>query len=258
MLVGLLPSRRRVAVRAGRLWRGCGRLIEPWLGREAAPEQEAREAGWRPDPPSAYCWRCGASAPVETVTLEGCPECFGQKLPWNRVFRLSSYEDPMAGWIKRLKFGRGWTVGPWIGQRLARQIPALDSELPEIVVPVPLHWMRRVSRGYNQAKLIAERFAAVRGLPLVPVLKRPRRTRPQSLLTPGQRKSNVRHSFASIPVDLTGYRVWLVDDVKTTGSTFRECCRLLRKRGAAEIMLLVAAVAGGQKAPDALPGAADE
>ncbi|MCC5831241.1 MAG: ComF family protein [Phycisphaeraceae bacterium] len=162
----------------------------------------------------------------------------------------------MSDWIRRLKFAHAWTFGPWLGRKLAERIPDLESDLQSIVVPVPLHWTRRIMRGYNQSELIARQFARHRQWPMVPVLKRIRRTRPQSLLTPAQRRGNVRNCFELAPVDLTGWRIWLVDDVKTTGSTLRECCRLLRRAGAAEIMLVIPAIAGGNT--PTRPSEADE
>ena len=79
------------------------------------------------------------------------------------------------------------------------------------------------------------------------VLRRQRRTVAQSTIqAQHERLANVRGAFVPHPVDLTGWTVWLVDDVKTTGATARECCRLLRAGGAERVNLVVLAVAEPQ------------
>ncbi len=92
-------------------------------------------------------------------------------------------------------------------------------------------------------------MAHAHGWPCVKLLRRTRYTAPQSTLSKTQRAQNVRGSLTHEPVDLTGWEVWLVDDVKTSGATLTACCQMLRKTGAAKIHIAVAAVAdpGGQR-----------
>ncbi len=216
---------------------------------EIAPRQmesaiaAAFAEGWRIDPQEDYCPRCGASIDASAVTREGCPFCHDRRLAWHRLTRLTGYAGPPAGWIKAMKFGRQWRFGPWFGRQLAEHIPAAFDEGRVIVVPVPLHWWRRAGRGYDQSRLIAEALGQARGWPVVPVLRRYRHAKPQSSLSPSERLRNVRRCFKAADVDLTGYQVVLVDDVKTTGATLSACARLLRKRHAKVIHAAVVAVA---------------
>ncbi|MCC7203647.1 MAG: ComF family protein, partial [Phycisphaeraceae bacterium] len=127
---------------------------------------------------------------------------------------------------------------------------ALPDNAPRIAVcPVPMHWMRRWKRGYNQSFLIAEALARQTGYPLVELLRRTRRTPPQTAVTHSMRRANVRGSFAIRPVDAAGWTIWLVDDVKTTGATARACATLLRQAGAEHVNLAVVAVAGENPDP---------
>ena len=112
-----------------------------------------------------------------------------------------------------------------------------------LVCPVPMHLIRQLQRGYNQAHLIAQSFAAASGYPLAPLLRRRRYTRPQTLTPASIRIANVRHSIALAPVDLHGWDIWLIDDVRTTGATLRACAHLLRRAGAQRIHVAVVAVA---------------
>jgi len=117
-----------------------------------------------------------------------------------------------------------------------------DSK-PVVVCPVPMHWARRIGRGYNQAHLIGSALARDRRWPIARLLKRTRYTPPQTAVGPSRRVANVRQSFAIKRVDLTGWHVWLVDDVKTSGATLNACARLLRRAGAQQVNAAVVAVA---------------
>jgi predicted amidophosphoribosyltransferase len=131
--------------------------------------------------------------------------------------------------------------GRWLGRELAANAPDYDRAL---VVPVPLHWWRRARRGYDQARFMAEGFAAARGLKVARLLRRVKLTRQQSLIQAhAARIANVRKAFRIRPVDLSGCTVWLIDDVKTSGATAHRCTRLLQQAGALRVNLAVAAVA---------------
>lgn len=112
----------------------------------------------------------------------------------------------------------------------------------EALVPVPLHWSRRLRRGYNQSELLAQRLTAGFDRPVVNALRRVRATRPQVGLDPAQRRRNVAEAFEAVSslVVKGGYYL-LIDDVYTTGATLRECARTLRAAGAARVAALTAA-----------------
>ena len=203
----------------------------------------AAAGDWSADGPGAYCPRCGASAGPGSVTARGCAFCVDQKIVWDRITRLSAYAEPMDGWIKAMKFGAQWGWGRFLGRQLADAMGEPFDAAKVVVCPVPMPWLRRWGRGFNQAKLIAETLAKQRGLPCIELLRRTRHTAPQTTVAPSQRPANVRGSLAMRDIDLTGHEVWLVDDVKTTGSTLSVCSRLLRQAGARSVHAAVAAVA---------------
>lgn len=132
------------------------------------------------------------------------------------------------------------------GYLLAKHLESKGVELPECIVPVPLHPLRMMRRGYNQALEIARPVSNALGLPIETRLcKRIRYTRPQTRLTETQRKQNLRHSFV-----LNGsnrYRhIAIVDDVMTTGSTIRELARIFSASGTVHIQAWVCARASNQ------------
>ena len=111
----------------------------------------------------------------------------------------------------------------------------------EGLVPVPLHWLRRLRRGYNQSQLLAERLAGPFGTSVTLALRRVRATRPQVGLDPVQRRRNVADAFEVVHKQVVkgGYYL-LIDDVYTTGATLRECARTLRRAGAGRVAALTA------------------
>ena len=114
--------------------------------------------------------------------------------------------------------------------------------MADLVVPVPLHWRRRLDRGFNQAESIARALAAALDLPLVSALRRHRHTRAQARLERGERARNPRGAFALGDAQrLRGARVLLVDDVVTTAATVEAAARTLKSAGVERV--LVAAVA---------------
>ncbi|MEM9882744.1 MAG: phosphoribosyltransferase family protein [Planctomycetota bacterium] len=203
----------------------------------------AEAEGWSPDEVEAYCARCGASAGPGSTDAGGCVFCRGKPVAWDTTVRLSGYVAPMDGWIKAMKFGRRWSWGPHLGRRLAERVEIPDDGKPVVVCPVPMPWRRRWGRGFNQSALMAEALAAARGWPCVELLRRTRHTPPQTAVPASRRSANIRGSFAVRPIDVTGCRVLLVDDVKTTGATLHACARLLKQAGADEVRVAVAAVA---------------
>jgi ComF family protein len=227
--------------------------VSPMLRRLAAAIMPAgtligapavQAANWSSDHAASqpYCRRCGATVDDAAHTFDGCPHCRGLRIPWQEVWRLGAYHEPLSTWLIDFKFHGGWAWGRWFGRELARIIPRTGEEAAgrSLVVPVPLHWRRRMNRGYDQARLIAQTFARARSLPLAPLLHRNRPTTAQTTLrSRAARHGNVRRAFGIAPVDLAGWHIWLIDDVKTTGS----CARLLRHAGASSVRLAVVAVA---------------
>jgi ComF family protein len=115
----------------------------------------------------------------------------------------------------------------------------------EMLVPVPLHWLRRLARGYNQSLLIAKQLKR-RGFRIVADLVRIRNTRQQSGCTTfNKRAKNVAGAFAVRKGHpFTGKNICLVDDIKTSGATLNECARVLKQTGAAKVYAAVIAIAG--------------
>jgi len=123
----------------------------------------------------------------------------------------------------------------------------LEAEYPgrtfDLLVPVPLHHVRRRDRGYNQSAVLAHELGRRMGCPVsFGLLKRIRPTATQTNLTAKERLSNVGGAFQhKREKRLAGRRVLLVDDIMTTGATVNICAKTLKKGGAASVHVITAA-----------------
>lgn len=143
-----------------------------------------------------------------------------------------------------------------IGEILADEMLKQDSVESLLVesdclLPTPLHAFRHISRGYNQAEVIARRITRKRKIETVVAVKRLRNTETQTHLhTRATRMKNLKGAFALIDPDaLAGKRVVVVDDVFTTGATLQTLAREIRKARPKSLSALVVAVAEKRQAP---------
>lgn len=107
----------------------------------------------------------------------------------------------------------------------------------DFILPIPLTKKRLKERGFNQSEEIAKELSKFFGIPLVNnVLLKIKETLPQVELSGRERESNVRNAFSVINKDLIrDKKIFLVDDVYTTGSTMAEAARVLKEAGAKQV-----------------------
>lgn len=113
---------------------------------------------------------------------------------------------------------------------------------PQRIIPVPMHWIRRRKRGFNQSELLAEKIGKLTGIPvMMHAVRKQRNTKDQKELSGQERRINLKNAF-EVTEDLSGIRsVLVIDDVYTTGSTMDEISRVLRRAGVKDIFFLVTA-----------------
>lgn len=149
------------------------------------------------------------------------------------------YKDNVRDSVHRYKFGKRRTYGKVYGQLLAMELYHSTANDVDLVCWVPVHWLRKHKRGYDQSELIARTLATELSLPTVSALRKIRNTPAQSGIKGiAQRKANVTGAYRVRDISkVSGKRILLIDDVVTTGATASECARVLLTAGAKEVFL---------------------
>ena len=192
-----------------------------------------------------YCPRCGRDASRYGLLEGACPNCQGREVHFDEIARSGVYGEALSKMILAFKKGRtelDSTLG-FLGNS-ALEGSGFVNDI-EFFVPVPLHWSRRLVRGYNQSLVLTKKLKH----PTAKInteLVRIRRTRFQPVMrSDAARAKNVAGAFSvRRGHQFAGRSVCLVDDIKTSGATLNECAKTLKEAGASKVFALVLAVAG--------------
>jgi ComF family protein len=147
-----------------------------------------------------------------------------------------------------MKHASGEMLAEVLGALWAEQLEmGLRAVGADVVIPVPLHWWRRLRRGYNQSASLAQALSDRLKVPCKPSwLRRVRFTPKQTEVAPTDRRENVRAAFRASPwARLKNKTVLLIDDVLTTGTTASEAARALHAVGAQRVVVAVLARSHG-------------
>ena len=178
-------------------------------------------------PRQPRCLHCGLPTPY---VIESCGRCLKKPPPWDSLVCIGAYAFPYDKLLHRFKYQGHYWLAPALAKLLATEI---ESPAP-LLLPVPMHWKRRLWRGFNHSSVLAAELARQLKVQSEPnVLKRIRATRQQQGLDRQSRLSNLKQAF-SIEGKLPPH-IALVDDVVTTGATVAQLCRLLRQHGVERI-----------------------
>ncbi|HKY70266.1 MAG TPA: ComF family protein [Gammaproteobacteria bacterium] len=183
----------------------------PWLGRA--------------------CTRC--ALPLVEIENTLCHRCQLQPFPFSQIHALFRYEPPMSNFVSELKFKGKIHYAKLFGQLMSQSLQ--EAPLPQAIIPVPLHFNRLRSRGFNQAVEIARPIAKNFGLPLLSnVCLRVQDTPQQITLNANNRKKNLSKAFV-LKQPFSYQHVAIIDDVMTTGSTLLALHEVLSQAGVLQI-----------------------
>lgn len=197
------------------------------------------------------CTYCRATAPLTGFWHEADNPVFRKFWGLVPIERASGFLFFVhgSGWrnlIHGFKYRAAWrsarAMGEWYGRCLKESGLYDDVDL---VVPLPLHPLKRIRRGYNQSEYIAEGIAAQLGVGIDRrSVRRRRNTAAQTLKPRRERARNVEDAFAvRRPGQLEGRHILLIDDVLTTGSTLASCAaEILRAVPACRVSIAALAV----------------
>ncbi|MBZ5636418.1 MAG: ComF family protein [Acidobacteriia bacterium] len=159
---------------------------------------------------------------------------------FDAVYSYGSYEGTLRELVHLFKYSGVRPLARPFGGFLIQALPREASF--DVIVPMPLHWFKQWQRGFNQSDLLAREIGKKWNVPVRNLVRRKKATRPQAGLTNAKRRANVQGAFKiTRGRPLAGMRVLLVDDVVTTGTTASACARVLKRAGAAHVVLLALA-----------------
>ena len=163
----------------------------------------------------------------------------------NRILSVYPYSSEMRTIIHQLKYYGKLHLAEHLGEAMADLLNK-DKKIKgaDFLIPVPLHKVKKRSRGFNQSELLARKISQLSGISMIDnVFLRKRYTENQSLLPIDKRAKNVEGAFEVKNGDiLQGKNLVLVDDIITTGSTINECIKVLMDAGSGKVTALTAAV----------------
>jgi len=182
------------------------------------------------------------------TTFVPAPPNKAQFLFLDDIFVCTAYEHPLSKKVvESLKFKGIRRFSVIMGNLCANEI--VKQNFSDIVlVPVPLHWMRRFWRGFNQSELLAREIKL--HLPhatLVPLLKRIKRTQQQARLRKEDRNKNTSDAFVwneKTNFEQKNCSVFLIDDVVASGATLDACAKILKQHGVLQVFAIVFARGG--------------
>ena len=166
----------------------------------------------------ARCTICGAALP-HSHSVSVCGQCQRRPPAYRSALPAVAYCAPVAKLVVDLKYRNKLHLARVLGKVLADAVCAAGAEMPDVIIPVPLHRSRLRSRGYNQALEIARPIGRRLGIPVNPwIVRRTRNTGSQTELARKDRAKNVQGAFG-VRGNVEGLAVAIVDDVMTTGHT---------------------------------------
>ena len=213
----------------------CDRPL-PWRDSEGS----CCAGCWRSLPrlTGSRCRSCALPLPAGDGLL--CITCSADPLPVEWCDAWGEYRGGLEQLLHAFKFGRH----DFLDASLAALLHATRDEFAfDAIVPVPMYWAKERRRGYNQAELLARALARRVDIECdSKLLTKRQENDTQSLLARAARRENVRKSFEASP-RASGKSILIVDDICTTGETFRACARELVRAGAQRVCAISVAKA---------------
>lgn len=170
-----------------------------------------------------------------------CGECLTKPPNVDKTICAFSYEFPLNDIILQFKDQADIAAGKFLTTQLPASIKHAyrNNPLPQRIIPVPMHWKKRLQRGFNQADIISQHLNKALKIKVIHPIKKCTPTANQHQLNKRQRQHNLQNSFILTKkshIALAGIEhIALVDDVVTTGTTANTLAGILKKAGVKKV-----------------------
>ena len=188
-----------------------------------------------------FCNKCGRSMPFTVEKDSSCLKCIKQSPSFDIARAVVTFDEKSKHLIHSLKYYDKTSIAKAFAKNLY-SIYRKEIEEADLIIPVPMHKLKRMLRFYNQALVIAQAISELSHKPVCSnVLIKTKWTRSQASLSKKEREANLMKSFAIRNAEIIkNKKLVLVDDVSTTGSTAKACSEELKKYADKVVLLCIA------------------
>jgi ComF family protein len=190
----------------------------------------------------SHCKVCGKKLKDdENIICKNCISELDYELLRNQIFQIDddsihisvfSYERVVKDIIHLFKFNQYQPLGKIITEKGLNFTDIKLFQKYDFILPIPLTSKKKKSRGFNQTEIIAKIISEKTKIPIISIIKKVKETMPQSILSKSEREKNLKGVFSIIKrIETNDYKdktILIIDDVLTTGSTFKEVKKTLR------------------------------
>ncbi|KTD46405.1 ComF family protein [Legionella quateirensis] len=182
-------------------------------------------------PLGSACIHCASPLPDEQYLI--CGSCIIKPPHYDKAIIGYTFDEPLRSLIHQFKYQNGLHLCNFLCQLMLDALQK-TQDIPQCLIPVPMHPLRIKQRGFNQAALLTKKLARKLKIPydLTSCQKRIN-TAPQASLDREQRQKNVRKAFHATPLPYE--HVAIIDDLLTTGNTANELALALKKTGIKQV-----------------------
>lgn len=161
-----------------------------------------------------------------------CKRCIDHAPAWNQLIACFEYKNAARSLLLNFKYGDKPYLAKSLASFMLLQYNSYNLPLPDLITYIPQSFLRAMTRGYNQSKLLAHHFAALIDCPVVGLLTKSHFTLSQTMLTKEERSSLVLDSFSlKDAMQVKDKNILIIDDIFTTGATLNAASQALKNGG---------------------------